>query len=154
MRQRIFCFSFLAILFVSCKNNKAVNTYKNDLGIKPSTLAQMDSANYTSIEWEDTLQNFGTVRIGDTVVARFEFKNSGDKALFIVYAHSSCGCAVVKYPEEAILPGEKAEISATFKNKYQPGFVHQTIIVTTNTIKKRYQTLSFEGQVVNGPASK
>jgi hypothetical protein len=152
MRQTIFYLSLLAILFVSCNNNKRVNTYKNDLGIKPSTLAQMDSANYTAIEWEDTLRNFGTVRIGDTVVARFGFKNSGDKALFVVYAHSSCGCAVVKYPEEAILPGEKGEISATFKNKYQPGFVHQTIIVTTNTIKKRYQTLSFEGQVADGPA--
>jgi hypothetical protein len=154
MRQRIFYLSLLFIIIVSCNNNKTVNTYKNDLGIKPSTLAQMDSANYTAIEWEDTLRNFGTVRIGDTIVARFGFKNSGHNALFIVYAHSSCGCTVVRYPEEPILPGEKGGISATFKNKYQPGFIHQTIIVTTNTVKKRYQTLSFEGQVADSAAGK
>ena len=70
-------------------------------------------------------------------------------SLFVIAAHSSCGCAVVKYSEEAVLPGEKAEITATFRNKYQAGPVHQTLIVTTNTTNKMYHTLSFDGQSID-----
>lgn len=147
MRKSIFYFMIFLFFFTSCNNT--VNTYKNDLGVKPATIAQMDTANYTIIEWEDTVRNFGTVKAGDSVFVKFKFKNSGDKALFVLAAHSSCGCATVKYPEEAILPGKNSEITATFRNKYQPGFVHQTIIVTTNTLNKMYHTLSFEGQVAD-----
>lgn len=136
----------LLIISLFCSCHSKVNTYENDLHIKPSTLAQMDSANYTTIEWQDTIRQFGTVKMGDTVFVRFPFKNSGDKALFILAAHSSCGCAEVKYSEDAVLPGDKAEITATFRNKYPQGPVHQTLIVTTNTKNKMYHTLSFDGQ--------
>ena len=144
MNKTTFYFLVLLFIFSSCKER--INTYKNDLHVKPVTLAMMDTANYTTIGCEDTIQQFGTVKMGDTVFVSFKFKNSGDKALFVSSAHSSCGCAVVKYSEEVVLPGDGGEISATFRNKYPPGPVHQTIIVTTNTSNKMYHTLTFEGQ--------
>ena len=134
--------------FTSCNNNTAEKS-KNDLAINPATIAQMDTANYTTIEWEDTVRNFGIVKEGDSVFVQFKFRNSGEKALFVTAAHSSCGCATVKYSEKAVLPGETGDITATFKNKYKPGFIHQTIIVTTNTSNKKYHTLSFEGEVAD-----
>ena len=147
MNKSIFHFVIVALFLGACHNT--INTYKNDLGIKPGTIAQMDTANYTTIEWEDTVRNIGTVKEGDSVFIKFRFKNSGDKALFIINAHSSCGCAIVNYPEEAILPGKIGEIMAIFKNKYHPGFIHQTIIVTANTLNRINHTLSFMGQVVD-----
>ena len=144
MSKTIFYFLVLVFIFNSCKER--VNTYKNDLHVKPVNLAMVDTANYTTIGWKDTIQQFGTVKMGDTVFVSFKFKNSGEKALFVASAHSSCGCAVVKYSEDAILPGDGGEITATFRNKYPPGPVHQTIIVTTNTSNKMYHTITFEGQ--------
>ena len=96
------------------------------MGINPATIAQMDTTNYTTIEWEDTVSNFGTVKQGDSVIVNFKFRNSGGKVLFVSAAHSSCGCAVVSYSQDAVMPGRKGEITARFKNKYQPGPVHQT----------------------------
>jgi len=144
MSKVIFHILVAAFIFISCKSK--VNTYKNDLGIKPATAAMMDSANYTTIEWKDTLLNFGQVKMGEKVSATFTFKNNGDKALFVSNAHSSCGCATVDYSEDAVLPGEESKITATFNNKYPPGPVHQTVAVTTNTREKIYHTLTFEFQ--------
>src|SRR5712671_1092810 len=106
MSKAIIYFVIFVSFFTSCNNNTA-GTSKNDLAINPATIAQMDTANYTTIEWEDTVRNFGIVEEGDTVFVQFKFKNSGEKALFVTAAHSSCGCATVKYPEKAVLPGEK-----------------------------------------------
>ena len=151
MNKPVFYFIIVTFFLNACHNT--INTYKNDLGIKPGTIAQMDTANYTNIEWEDTLRNFGTVKEGDSVFIKFKFKNSGDKALFITAAHSTCGCAIVNYPQEAILPGKKGEVTATFKNKYHPGFIRQTIMVTANTLNNTNYTLSFQGQVADSSGS-
>jgi hypothetical protein len=148
MREPVFYLIIIASIFIHSCNN-TVNSYKNDLGINPATIAQMDTVNYTTIEWEDTLSNFGTVKEGDSVFVKFRFKNSGDKALFVSAVHSSCGCAAVSYSQDAVLPGKKGEVTARFKNKYQPGPVHQTIIVTTNTVNKINHVLSFIGQVAD-----
>ena len=152
MSKLIFYLGVSLFIFVSCKSK--VNTYKNDIGMKPATAAMMDSVNYTTIAWSDTIRQFGTVKMGDTVFVSFKFKNSGDKALFVSSAHSSCGCAVVNYSEDAVLPGDGAEITATFRNKYPPGPVHQTIIVTTNTSNKMYHTLTFEGMSADTPVTR
>jgi hypothetical protein len=147
MNKLFSCLIIATILFYSCNNS--VNTYKNEQGINPATIAQMDSANYTMIAWEDTLTNFGTVKEGDSVVASFRFTNSGDKALFISSAHSSCGCAVIDYSQDAVLPDKQGEVTARFQNKYRPGPVHQTVVITTNTLNKTTHVLSFFGQVAD-----
>ena len=151
MNKLISYFIIFAFFLSACYNT--TNTNKNDLGIKTSEIAQMDTANYTTIEWEDTVRNLGTIKEGDSVYVKFKFKNNGDKALFITAAHSTCGCAIVNYPEEAILPGENGEVTATFKNKYHPGFIHQTIMVTANTLNNINHILSFQGQVVDTSGS-
>jgi hypothetical protein len=151
MRKTIFYFVLGLLGNVSCKSK--VNTYRNDLGVDPATIAQMDSANYTTIEWKDTLYDFGTVHEGDSVVVRFRFNNSGSRALFITSAHSTCGCAAVQYPKEAILPGDKGEVVARFMNKYHPGPVRQLVAVTSNTRNGVNHQLSFIGQIADSSSS-
>ena len=43
------------ITLISCNADK--NPYENNMGIEPSDIAQMDTANYTKILWLDTLSN-------------------------------------------------------------------------------------------------
>ena len=134
------------VFFLNACHN-TINTYENNLGIKPGVVAQIDTANYTTIEWEDTVRNFGIIKEGDSVLLRFGFKNTGDKALFLTTVQPSCGCTVVDFPQYAILPGKGGEIIATFNSRYHPGYIHKTIMVTTNTSNKIKHLLSFIGQV-------
>ena len=134
------------IFFLNACHN-TINTYKNNLGIKPGVIAQIDTANYTTIEWEDTVRNFGIIREGDKVFIKFSFKNTGSKALFLTTVQPSCGCTVADFSRNAVLPGKGGEVIANFNSKDHPGYIHKTIMVTTNTSNRVNHLLSFIGQV-------
>jgi Protein of unknown function (DUF1573) len=145
MKKIYSCLLTVAFVLTSCHNT--VNKYENTLGIKPAVVAQIDTANYTTILWADTVKNFGTVKEGDIVLIKFSFKNTGDKALFITDVQPSCGCVVSDYPKDAILPGKGGDLKATFNSKYHPGYTHKTILVTSNTSNKINHMLYFYGEV-------
>lgn len=133
------------IVVASCKNK--LNSYENAMGIKPASLAGLDTANYTRIEWEDTVKNFGTVHEGDSVLLKYKFKNTGNTVLYILEVLPSCGCTVADYPSHAIQPGDEGIISARFDTQSHPGKVTKSIMVKTNTIHKTVQNLEFSGEV-------
>lgn len=111
-----------------------------------------DSANFTTVQWIDSVQNFGTVVKGDSVKINFKCKNVGNKPLFIYSVHPGCGCTVASYTESAILPGDTGEVNAKFdSNKGTVGDIRKTISVQTNTFNKSPQ-LIFTG-VVTAPDS-
>jgi len=121
--------------------------YENNLGIKPGVIAQLDTANYTKITWEDTVSNFGIIREGDSVILKFRFKNTGNKLLFLTDVQPFCGCTAVDYPRNAIQPGMGGAITATFNSMNRRGFIHKTIGVTANTVNRINHLLSFSGEV-------
>lgn len=141
----IFCIVCLTI-FISCSNDK--NPYENSLGIEPSLIAQMDTANYTRILWEDTLVNIGTIKTTDTARIKFRFKNIGDKALFIITVAPSCGCTVADYPKEPIQPGKEGIVTASYKWNGQIGELKKSISVRTNTTNSAYHKIAFVGEVI------
>jgi hypothetical protein len=134
------------ILFEACKNK--VNTYENKLGIMPASLAGIDTANYTKIQWEDTVKNFGRINEGDSVLIKFKFKNTGKTVLYILATLPSCGCTVTDYPKNAVLPGDEGLIKATFNSLGHAGKVKKDIMVKTNTVNKATQHLEFSGEVI------
>ena len=138
----------LALLTLYACKDKEVETYENDLGIDPATIAQIDSANYTTIDWLDSTQDFGPVKEGDTVFIKFRFKNTGAAALFISRVEPSCGCTGAEYPHAPILPGDSGIITGILATRYHPGYMHKTIQVTTNTLHGISKQLSFHGQVI------
>jgi Protein of unknown function (DUF1573) len=138
------------IIFSACKNK--INTYENTLGIRPSSLAEIDTANYTEIQWEDTLKNFGSINEGDSALIKFKFKNKGKTALFILDVTPSCGCTLTDYPHNAILPRDQGIITATFNTQGHPGNVTKNIMVKTNTINKMVHKLEFSGEVIKKEA--
>ncbi|MDB5232595.1 MAG: hypothetical protein JWN76_3400 [Chitinophagaceae bacterium] len=142
------CFLVVIIFLVGCQNN--VNPYENKMGIPPGVYARLDTANYTTVEWKDSVSNFGKIQEGDTTVLKYRFVNSGDKLLFLVTVQPSCGCTITSYPQEAILPGKSGVLTATFKSKGHPGVIHKTIAVTTNTKNQMSQLLVFNGEVLSG----
>lgn len=59
MNKVSICIIAWMIIISSCKNKTANN--ENNPGIKPGVIAQLDTANYTKITWEDTVSNFGII---------------------------------------------------------------------------------------------
>ena len=109
---------------------------------------ELDSANYTTIKWIDTLQNFGTVDKGEKVKITFKFENDGSKPLFITNVSPSCGCTVADYTKDAILPGKEGAVTGEFDSNHgSAGHIHKSIMVTSNSKNKPRSVLIFEGEV-------
>jgi Protein of unknown function (DUF1573) len=149
-RQIFFVGGIVCIgLLYSCKSKDPVpvSPYANDLGIKPATIAQIDTAHYTTIEWMDRIKDFGTIQYGDSVLLKFGFKNTGVHPLFLSAVRPSCGCTVPHYPIEAIMPGEENELTVNFHSIGQADTVHKTILVTSNTSNGVTHLLTIEGRI-------
>lgn len=138
----VLCIGF----FTACKNK--VNSYENSLGVKPSSLASIDTVNYTTIQWEDTVKNFGTVKEDEPLKIKFEFKNTGKTVLYILETLPSCGCTIADYPTNAILPGDNGILTAIVNTTGHSGELRKNVLVKTNTKNKIVQQLEFYGQVI------
>lgn len=110
--------------------------------------AANDTANYTSIQWIDSLKNIGVVNAGTKTEIKFRFKNTGTKPLFIIAARPGCGCTVADYPKEAIAPNAIGEITADYAaQKGTQGEFRKNISVITNTKGSTSQNIFFFGQI-------
>ena len=89
----------------------------------------------TIVEFDKEIHDFGEIEQGEIVETTFLIKNVGDKNLYIVDAHGSCGCTVPEVTKEAIEPGKSAPISVKFDSNGKSGEVTKTIMVTCNTAK-------------------
>jgi hypothetical protein len=141
-------------LLPSCKNRptreQMLHAYENRMGIRPSKLAQIDTINFTRIEWINPTWNFGTVKEGDSVIVKFRCRNTGNNPLFLSKIYSPCGCTVSYYTEKVILPGVEDELPVYFNTVGQEKSVRKNIIVTSNTSNGVRHTLYLEGQITSG----
>jgi Protein of unknown function (DUF1573) len=149
--KKVLFIGAVACILYSCNggNRTPVSPYANDLGIKPATVAQIDTAHYTTIEWIDSLRNFGSIKYGDSVLIKFRFRNTGSHPLFLSAVRPSCGCTVPDYSLEAIMPGEENELTANFHSIGQADTIHKTILVTSNTSNGVTHLLKIEGRIDN-----
>jgi hypothetical protein len=113
-----------------------------------TTNSANDTANYTTIQWIDSVKDVGTLNFGERAEIKFRFRNSGDKPLLVISAQPGCGCTVADYPKEAIAPGQEGVITAGFDSKKgSPGEFRKNIVVTTNTKGSTSTVLYFNGVI-------
>lgn len=118
----------------------------------PSHSNVAEPAPTTTIQYESTFHDFGTINEGDEVKTVYKFTNTGNHPLIIKNTKASCGCTVPSKPEEPIMPGETGEIEVQFNSKGKPGAQSKTITVTANTAPEENTQLNFKAQVI--PANK
>lgn len=106
-----------------------------------------DTTNWTTVEWMDSVQNFGKVTDGEKVIISFHFKNTGNKPLIITNVLASCGCTVPSKPEEPIAPGKEGVITGEFNSAGRVGKASKNLTVSCNT-KEQTVNLLFEGEVL------
>jgi hypothetical protein len=142
MRKTLFFLILSLLSLTACQNNQSSSN--------PRDINQpLDTANFTKIQWKDTLIDFGTISMGDSIQMKFVCTNTGNKPLFITSVRASCGCTVPTYTESAILPGAEGAVTASFNsNRSHPGEVFKTVYVSTNTPGGDNYVLSFKGKIV------
>lgn len=122
---------------ISCENNYG-NSAAND-----KLPATKDSANFTQIQWLDTVKNFEPIVEGQKVDLAYRFRNVGDKPLVIEKVSASCGCTVADPPKEPIGPGKESVITGVFDSHDKVGPNHKTLYVTANTRPHTEHVLAF-----------
>lgn len=137
MKYLIFSSLLICVSFFSCIQDEAPKNTADVL---------LDSANFTTIQWMDTAKDFGTVKQGGIVTVEFDCKNTGNKPLYIVSAHPSCGCTLADFTKEPIKPGGMGKVVAQFDTKKgHPGQIRKTINVRTNNSNPAPSYLIFTG---------
>lgn len=142
MAPRTFLFSIAVIIFTSCGNEESSQDIE---------AARVEgSKQLTTIQWIDSVRNFGKIQEGQKVALSFRFKNTGTKPLVIESVKPACGCTVADYPKQPLKPGEEGEITGEFDSQGREGQQHKEITVTTNT-PARTQNIIFEVTVLGKP---
>lgn len=130
MRQLVLLI-FVVVALVSCINND-VKSGGNKAGADAQK-ALTDTANFTTIQWIDSIKNFGKIQEGPKLDIIYRFKNTGDKPLIIADVKPGCGCTVADKPTKPIMPGQEGEIKAQFESNGHPGMNNKSITVQANT---------------------
>ena len=131
----VFCTILAAAFFSGCLSgdNRAIAMQQ----------VMRDSARYTSIQWLDSIKNFGTIPEGQKVQVAFRFRNTGTTPLVITQVRPSCGCTIAEQPQEPIAPGAEGHISAIFNSQGHAGVNRKTLFVTANTKGSQNYSLHF-----------
>lgn len=139
-RTSVTCLLVLGVLLFSCAGP--------DKTTPPADSHLADTANFTTIQWIDSVVDFGTINQGEKIRLQFKFKNSGLKPLFITNVRAGCGCTVPDYTKGAVPPGAIGEVTAEFDtNRSAAGNVHKNVVVHTNTSNGNEHNLIFTGNV-------
>ena len=133
----------LVLALASCNNvgnntNNDTNKLPVSLVNNPHTANGIDAeaaAKKPTLDFKDTLHDFGVIHEGETVTYSFEYSNNGKSPLIISSAMGSCGCTVPNYPKEPIEPGKKVNMQVTFNSEGKPGHQEKSVTIRDNTVR-------------------
>lgn len=94
-----------------------------------AALGAASSPTFADLQWQS--HEFSEVASPESTqaVARYTFRNTGQKPVEIVSVSSSCGCTVAKPDKTLYQPGEAGQIEATFVLGSRTGDQRKTITV-------------------------
>ena len=133
-------------LISACANNDKKANAQHDSLVKK---AVADTSNFTTIQWLDTMFNFGTVKQGEKVSLKYRCLNTGTKPLVLTNVRPGCGCTIADYSKEAILPGKEGWVATSFDSKKFCGEVHKSVLATSNSHNDKERNLQFTGTIIN-----
>ena len=84
------------------------------------------------LKWEQTTVELHPVAGDKEAVGHFKYQNTGSKPVRFKSVHTSCGCTAAQSQKEEVPPGEKGEITATFKIGDRTGTQVKTVTVDTD----------------------
>ena len=112
-------------------NPKVKELYLRIIRGKPLNVDETEKAVQTTVSIPSTEISMGDFPWQEEQTAVFTLKNTGDKPLVIQDAVTSCGCLHVSFTQQPVLPGDEAEVHATYKAD-NPGYFNKNITVYTH----------------------
>ena len=98
-----------------------------------------------TIEFTNVFFDFGKIEnSGDTLIAKFSFKNKGTQKLELLSVKNSCKFIRVSYPN-ILNPNESDFVIVKYYNP-DPGFINKIIIVNTNDPQQPVVILRIKGE--------
>jgi hypothetical protein len=134
------------VLMSACQNraqDKTAAPTNTNPYAAPAADVAADVANYTTIQWIDSVRDMGQITEGQKLEIAFRFRNTGKKPLVIGNVAPSCGCTVADVPKEPIAPGKEGVIKGIFDSSAKPGVNTKTMTVTANTEGNQHHVLTF-----------
>jgi hypothetical protein len=135
----------VAVVAFSCND---IDQSKTASATTATGTAKEDATSLTTIQWIDSVKNFGKINEGQQLAVSYRFRNTGDKPLIIRSVQPGCGCTVADPPKEPIAPGAEGVINATFNSSGRVGANHKEIFVDANTAGTEKHTLKFDVEVI------
>lgn len=149
MKRILGCMLFA---LVAC-NDHTDTTPKGQLPVSlvnnPRTANGMDTVSAAmkpTMDFADTLHEFGTIHEGEVVNHEFTFTNNGKTPLVITSANGSCGCTIPEYPHDPVQPGKSAIMKVTFNSAGKEGNQNKSVTIHTNTLRSIHM-LYIKGEV-------
>ena len=148
MKPVFFALTVLMLTAAACSDadTKSTSSAPAETGVTiiSQVVAMGDTANYTTIEWLDSInQDLGKIKEGAMPEISWKFKNAGSKPLVIMSATGTCGCTVAEKPEQPIAPGETGVIKAKFSSEGRVGPNNKQVAVMANAKGSNPQYLGF-----------
>lgn len=138
-----------AAFIAGCGGNeqKGIAPTGSKAGGDGQNLGITDSSRFTTIQWVDSVKDFGKIQEGQKLEVSFRFRNTGNKPLVIEKVQPSCGCTVAEQPTEPVSPGNEGQIKASFNSEGRIGVNHKSLLVTANTKGGQNHSLQFVVEV-------
>jgi hypothetical protein len=90
------------------------------------------AAAHAELKWEQTTVELHPAATDKQAVGHFKYQNIGTKSVRFKSVHTSCGCTAAQTQKDEVPPGEKGEITATFKIGDRTGTQVKTVTVDTD----------------------
>ncbi len=84
------------------------------------------------LKWEQTAVELHPTAGDKEAVGHFKYQNTGSQPVRFKSVHTSCGCTAAQSQKEEVPPGEKGEITATFKIGDRTGTQVKSVTVQTD----------------------
>jgi len=133
----------LALMAASCNGPVKKEVTNTNPSVNALPEEKKDTASFTTIQWIDSIKDYGKITEGQKLEVLYRFKNTGNKPLIIESVHPSCGCTVADPPKEPVAPGAEGEIKGSFDSNGKSGQQHKTIFVMANTKGVQNHELAF-----------
>jgi uncharacterized cupredoxin-like copper-binding protein len=99
------------------------------------------------LAWEKTEIELNPAIGADSADATFKYENKGAKPINIKAVRTSCGCTTTAVKKNDVAPGEKGEITATFKIGDRTGFQQKSVTVETDDPEHPQTVLTLKANI-------
>jgi hypothetical protein len=99
------------------------------------------------LKWDQTMIELRPAAGDKEAVGHFKYQNTGSNPVRFKSFRTSCGCTVAQSQKDEVPPGEKGEITATFKIGDRTGTQVKTVTVETDDRAKATTVLTLKAVI-------